>query len=457
MTAQEQPKLSMSRPSRREILHQRLANRQANRKTTLRAGVSGRQQGVLKRLVPLDNDGLENLDQFWNLTDKENSFYSPEQQKYVEQLHELRTSFGESPGELSLDEAIDMSLEGPSAVLTTPRKTASRSAAKKVVREQVASPSPLPSGVLQDSPVITPPIASVERPGRRRSRRASRARSPLSKDLSTATTPLFRKTRSTQQEINYVSFLEDTVADEVQSDSSDDEFEANSDESDETVTLNSMDVSEGDFTREIVAKYKGRDDLLSETTDGLRRSKRRRIKPLAYWRNERVVYGRDDEDETGEIIVDCIQNPNPRETPKREERRRKINKSKKQFESEANKKMRVYDAGSKKEVPMLVSRSEADILENATEYAEGGRKAVAFESEKFSAGKLVVPIGYATNKTTSKETQIYSVQTGKFRILINQSVFSLGRGGQFFVPVGNEFEIRNVGRSNGTLSYVNVK
>ena len=53
----------------------------------------------------------------------------------------------------------------------------------------------------------------------------------LSKDLSTATTPLFRKTRSTQQEINYVSFLEDTVADEVQSDSSDDEFEANSDES----------------------------------------------------------------------------------------------------------------------------------------------------------------------------------------------------------------------------------
>ena len=76
----------------------------------------------------------------------------------------------------------------------------------------------------------------------------------------------------------------------------------------------------------------------------------------------------------------------------------------------------------------MVSRSEADILENATEYAEGGRKAVAFESEKFSAGKLVVPIGYATNKTTSKETQIYSVQTGKFRILINQSVFSLGRG-----------------------------
>ena len=69
------------------------------------ASITGRcrQQGVLKRLVPLDNDGLENLDQFWNLTgyctcalpylkisDKENSFYSPEQQKYVEQLHELR-------------------------------------------------------------------------------------------------------------------------------------------------------------------------------------------------------------------------------------------------------------------------------------------------------------------------------------------------------------------------------
>ncbi|RCK54714.1 Centromere protein 3 [Candida viswanathii] len=246
-----------------------------------------------------------------------------------------------------------------------------------------------------------------------------------------------------------------------------------------------------------------------ENTTGLRRSKRTRIKPLAFWRNERIIYTQDvnsDEDFDNTLARDIhniplrlikevvhIPDSNAAST-KTSSTKKKLTRGRKRVGKPQSPSSDV-DGGAEQDL-----LDEGEVEEDADEdlsgsewlrdedclqlnvkdngalkkrkiaYSQGGgtfkqqrgdsyKVATLFDEDKdfCAGGMLELPVdGFKPPVTVTGSTYMFNVINGTIRVTLNEDVFTVKNGCKLQIPEGNEYSLRNVGKTQAYLFFVQV-
>ncbi|KAI0647465.1 Mif2/CENP-C like-domain-containing protein [Trametes meyenii] len=212
-------------------------------------------------------------------------------------------------------------------------------------------------------------------------------------------------------------------------------------------------------------------------SDGLRRSKRLRYSPLAWWRLEKVVYGRR---ESGTSLVPSIKEihriPQIKPEPLGAKRRKGGHRKKSQTVEPEVQQVVVYD-------PEEGWDDETDPYCNVLEFGEDGREVsrrVAFtakmvapkaagqgafyfqkifgDGDFLAAGQLIIPPNSTKpTKGTKDNTFVFYVIQGAVKFAVHQSNFVLSTGGMFMVPRGNIYYIQNICDRDAKLFFAQAR
>ncbi|EPZ36852.1 Mif2/CENP-C cupin domain-containing protein [Rozella allomycis CSF55] len=177
--------------------------------------------------------------------------------------------------------------------------------------------------------------------------------------------------------------------------------------------------------------------------------KRKRIRPLEYWRNERVVY----ENRTiKDVIVKPIEIDKPQ--PKKSNPSLRLKGYKEQRDSIE---LPILDFESKKEKEKIIA---------CTRDSKGARKIAGvglkiknnFDEKSMVSGLMVFdPKSEKSNSNSGAFSMVFYVVSGIFEVSIHKNTFILSVGGQFHVPRGNQYKIRNVTQREAKLFFCNCK
>ena len=243
--------------------------------------------------------------------------------------------------------------------------------------------------------------------------------------------------------------------------------------------------------------------LPSPPPDGLRRSKRTKIAPLAFWRNERIVYTRAmDEEDADTTLASDIKNIPLQEI----EAVVHIPETNKQATTNVNKKrsvlkLRITPPKLKKSLPKQVAydyESDPEIsgsewfkdkslklrvfegpsddrVERSIAWApnegnfenppntgeiENFKVAALFGNDRdFTAGGLIeFPYGgFKSLRNSSDSVYIFHVVKGLIEVTLNEDKFVVTRGCSFHVPRANSFAFKNLGQDASKLFFVQSK
>jgi len=222
--------------------------------------------------------------------------------------------------------------------------------------------------------------------------------------------------------------------------------------------------------------------------DGVRRSSRFKIAPLAFWRGEKVVYGRGSRRKSiggtiGLTLPEAKEIIHVEPVPVEIERRRIYKSSrssrktkrhphrgeiKEESESESDEEDGPDNWEEKitVEAPVRSFENQSELVkkilaipETAYEPRPVVGQGIFFqktlsEEPHFAAGVLDIPTGAAKPVKPSKQnTMFFFIFTGYVQVKIHDVVFRLRKGGQFTVPRGNFYEILNVGKKDARLFF----
>lgn len=221
-----------------------------------------------------------------------------------------------------------------------------------------------------------------------------------------------------------------------------------------------------------------------EEGDGVRKSSRFKIAPLAFWRGEKLVYGPGPKGtfpggrlvalpEVKEIIhVDLIEGEQvrrrnrPGRAPGKSKRRHANGQVKEESESESEYDAEHWEEKITVEAPVRSFENQNELVKKvlaipATAYdprpvvGQGifFQKTLS-EEPHFAAGVLDIPAGAGKPPKPSKQnTMFFFIFTGYVEVKIHDVVFRLRKGGQFTVPRGNFYEILNIGKTDARLFF----
>ncbi|KAG0037257.1 Centromere protein C [Podila clonocystis] len=226
----------------------------------------------------------------------------------------------------------------------------------------------------------------------------------------------------------------------------------------------------------------------------VRRSRRTRLPPLDYWRNERAVYEQSKTTpDAGRVIKGVIR---PSEEPSEEEEmppRKKLRTGKTRtdpqlrsdqsniketqdaidscdaddehesisqsgFEEEPRIEGQVVDPVTGSVIVRALAESK-DTMSRFKAIPESGYKhhmGLAF-GELSSGVMKIEPDHEKPNRLAHAGTVIFYVTKGRVTATINNSTFVVTAGGQFMVPRGNQYSIKNVSREDSIIFYARVK
>lgn len=240
--------------------------------------------------------------------------------------------------------------------------------------------------------------------------------------------------------------------------------------------------------------------LPSPPPDGLRRSKRTKIAPLAFWRNERIVYSRAMQTSSADPestlvsdirkvplqeIAEVVHIPEPPKVVSKSRRAKKL-----RFKMTASKKMlndkqNPYDYESDPEIegsewfkeksletevhvgdenwekcviawaPDGGEFREAEIGGEAE--SENYRLAPLFgsNSTSMSAGMIDLPQdGFKSSRNASSSLYIFHVVRGLIEVNLNTDKFVVTRGCSFRIPQNNIYGLTNMGQGTARLLFV---
>ncbi|RLV89119.1 Protein MIF2 [Spathaspora sp. JA1] len=227
--------------------------------------------------------------------------------------------------------------------------------------------------------------------------------------------------------------------------------------------------------------------LPSPPPEGLRRSKRTRIKPLQFWRNERVIYSKVEAVGDSTLIQDI------RKVPLREikeivtidevepvvpARKKPRAKSK----SPANKPAQEFlinpdvpgaEWFDDKSLAIKVKDEYGNVKQENIAYTlDGGVEQDAEGDEQdFKVNKLfdinrdfcgtglieLYPEALKPKKVTGSSIFIFHVIQGIMEVTINTTTFLVTKGCSFQVPNNNEYSIRNIGETTSNLFFMQVR
>lgn len=243
--------------------------------------------------------------------------------------------------------------------------------------------------------------------------------------------------------------------------------------------------------------------LPSPPPEGLRRSKRTKIAPLAYWRNERIVYSRALEagnaDPDSTLVSDIRKIPLQEisevvhipEAQKKKSTARRGRPPKNATTTgrgrKSNLKLGIYDYESDPEIEgsewfkdksleAEVFQSEDSRIKRVVAWSpEGGnflsppagkngqlgmdnfKVAPLFdsESEMIAAGLLEFPVdGFKSLRTTGESLFIFHVANGLIEVTLNSEKFVVTRGCSFEIPKLNIYSFKNIGQGSARLFFV---
>ncbi|TBU35568.1 Mif2/CENP-C like-domain-containing protein [Dichomitus squalens] len=201
--------------------------------------------------------------------------------------------------------------------------------------------------------------------------------------------------------------------------------------------------------------------------EGLRRSKRRRYSPLAFWRLEKVVYGRR---ENGPCLVPSIKEihriPEIKAEPLGARRRRVGGRKKGRstataepepqqvlvydpeegWDDETDPHCKVLEFGTDgKEVERRVAFTAKMITPKAAAQGAFYFQKIFGDGDYLASGVLYIPPNSTKpTKSTKDNTFVFFVIQGAVKFCVHQTNFILATGGMFMVPRGNVYYIQNI-------------
>ncbi|NWX50035.1 CENPC protein, partial [Steatornis caripensis] len=232
-------------------------------------------------------------------------------------------------------------------------------------------------------------------------------------------------------------------------------------EQDNTSTDNSEDLNYPvkDLLSEKMASHK---IVMPSNTPNVRRTKRIRLRPLEYWRGERVNYTMTP---SGRLVFSGIVCPETQPHGRIKRRKEVKQKQKRGSEIPANFNHTLGDT-SKPTVVMDPETNEEVLLECVN---TGNSHPCFFKDESveiykslntsaFATGRLILkPLKEKGHQFVHMDTIAFHVIRGKIIATLHKTSYHLTTGDYFYVPAGNGYNIRNLLNEESVLVFTQLK
>ncbi|KAM6361559.1 centromere protein C [Alca torda] len=204
--------------------------------------------------------------------------------------------------------------------------------------------------------------------------------------------------------------------------------------------------------------------VMPSNTPHVRRTKRIRLRPLEYWRGERVNYTMKP---SGELVISGIACPETKphrnmkgrkgvHKQKRDETRSEIPANLYCSVADASKPTVVVDPVTNKEVLLECVNTESNLpcffKDEAVEIYKN------LNTPAFASGRLILkPLKEKGHQHVYMDTIAFHVIYGKIILTLHKTSYYLTTGHYFYVPAGNEYNIRNLLNEESVLLFTQLK
>ncbi|RKO90212.1 Mif2/CENP-C like-domain-containing protein [Blyttiomyces helicus] len=184
-----------------------------------------------------------------------------------------------------------------------------------------------------------------------------------------------------------------------------------------------------------------------------RRSRRDRVAPLQYWRNERIVGLKRRQSEPG-LIQKKVAPPLGDEEDIKKKKRIPVAASAVPGKRVIAPRVAVINFETGKEEKQCVVTTPDMIHPENTGTGDFKYHRLYSDSDFFSSGILWLPKGATKpNKNTRDAAMFFYVIAGQIEVTIHRSTFKISTGATFFVPRGNQYCITNVGPKESKIAF----
>lgn len=231
---------------------------------------------------------------------------------------------------------------------------------------------------------------------------------------------------------------------------------------------------------------------LNKTSEPIRKSSRVRVPPLAFWKNEKVVYeyNKDHVPSIKNVIVLDHEDAGKEKSktilrtsqvPNKKAKKSNASNSQKQlipnkdvivpkhypntewFSGDGHNDLKVFNVPKgKKKVTRTIAWAPNKEVYSLTFSLSNDRFKLAIlfaeESEFAASGMLEFPVkGFKSTKVTEDMYFIFFVVSGVLRITISDNVFTVTEGCSFEIPMGNKYSFVNIGTTSAKMFFVQSK
>ncbi|THU87257.1 hypothetical protein K435DRAFT_730030 [Dendrothele bispora CBS 962.96] len=257
-----------------------------------------------------------------------------------------------------------------------------------------------------------------------------------------------------------------------------DEADQQSDDDEEEAPSNKMPSPPPKKTKEVqrkVTKSSAKKEN-REVISGTRRSTRKVYKPLEFWRNERVVYGRPN---NGHILVphikEIIRIPEEPKVSLGSKRKRGRSRTlqprdgsivkvvptsnpEEGWDDETPEKSLVIDWKTQTEIEKRITCLAKAVDPQPAANNEWLFQKIFGDDQFIAAGQLVIPKdGKKPSKSAKDNTYIFYIIEGAINLRVHESSLLLCTGAMFMVPRGNQYYIENVGNRDARLFFTQAR
>ncbi|XP_035180321.1 centromere protein C isoform X2 [Oxyura jamaicensis] len=204
--------------------------------------------------------------------------------------------------------------------------------------------------------------------------------------------------------------------------------------------------------------------VMPSNTPNVRRTKRIRLKPLEYWRGERVNYTMKP---SGGLTISGIVCPETE--PHRKKKQKKIrHKEKRNYtKNEVAKKLNCTLADTSKPTVVVDPVTNQEVLQDCINTGNSHLSFFKDESVEiyknlntsaFSTGKLILkPLKEKGHQFVYMDTIAFHVIHGKIVVTLHKTSYYLTSGAFFYIPAGNQYNIRNLLNEESVLLFTQFK
>ncbi|MBW0531552.1 hypothetical protein O181_071267 [Austropuccinia psidii MF-1] len=213
---------------------------------------------------------------------------------------------------------------------------------------------------------------------------------------------------------------------------------------------------------------------------GVRRGQRRRVEPLAYWKGERIVYGRSVTPDGSQRVIgmiDVVRVPRPPPKPFAQLRHRRGQSRVKSesiqpsviqpppeegWDSKTSPNGVVYSHTKQRDCERAIVCTKHMLNVNVEDQA-GIHDSFQFirvckDADYVAGGLMYIPVGGGKPLKPAKDNfYIFTVLEGAVSVNIHRTTFAVAPHGMFWVPRGNVYAIQNISKRTAKLAFAQAR